>query len=551
MEPHANRQGFLASHAVDPTDFSRDARLYQHAVVVDGKRQCFDRLLSMVRYGTNAEFRRFDPHSMTGLAGAYFRSVLKEHGYDVVQVDATDRHDLEVLKEAYAPRFVLFSSSFTTSLASFQLATFHLRRAFPDAKLVVGGQMFLELRDSYSVEEFQRLLWVCRVDAAVASPQGEEPVLALLAADTERLADLKIPSTYLRGERGMRPPSTELEEAGWPMSRERIRWEELEGASLHPVVAFRTSRSCAYKCAFCTFWTNQGALDLKSMDHLRMELEALSTHAHVRTLVFTDDTLNIPIPRFKELCRLLAEFRFEWYSFFRVHVCDRETAELMKASGCRGVFLGLESLDDVVLKNMNKKSSYAAYCRGMDELTRVGISSHANFICGFPGDREENAQKSLDFVDRFGIDSFAVGPFYVSPSTPVYRDRAQYGLEGRFFDWKHDTMDAPTALRICEEMTQSPRPHAVAVSDVSNRFWNKIMLGGAGYTNDEVQVLLRGYRDLQGTDWTDAAFRASEPWARMRAVLDRIEMPPPVAHGASRSAQGPSKGVGAQAPLSG
>jgi len=77
----------------------------------------------------------------------------------------------------------------------------------------------------------------------------------------------------------------------------------------------------------------------------------------VEALIFIDDTFNLPVKRFKEILHILKEYKFRWYSFFRAQYCDEETAQLMKESGCDGVYLGIESSNETILKNMDKKTT--------------------------------------------------------------------------------------------------------------------------------------------------------------------------------------------------
>ena len=65
---------------------------------------------------------------------------------------------------------------------------------------------------------------------------------------------------------------------------------------------------------------------------------------------------------------MFAKYDFEWFSFLRVQYVDEEVARLMKESGCVGVYLGVESSNDTVLKNMNKKATRANFSEGIKNL---------------------------------------------------------------------------------------------------------------------------------------------------------------------------------------
>ena len=137
-------------------------------------------------------------------------------------------------------------------------------------------------------------------------------ILAEIAfnALAELLHTLDIPVTFVRTAKGMK--AGHQPEQGLSMDASHVRWELLESESLYHTVHLRTARSCAFNCSFCSYVANQGPLTLKSPDTLRTELVALTTaHPHVRSVIFTDDTFNVPRRRFVELCRVLEDFGLE------------------------------------------------------------------------------------------------------------------------------------------------------------------------------------------------------------------------------------------------
>ena len=218
----------------------------------------------------------------------------------------------------------------------------------------------------------------------------------------------------------------------------------------------------------------------------------------MRSLIFTDDTFNVPLRRFKELLRVLASYDFEWYSFFRPQYADEETAELMKASHCRAVFAGLESVDDQVLKNMNKVATADAYRRGIEQLKRQDIRVHANFIVGLPGETEESAGKISPFIDEMGIDFCTVCVWCFIPSTPIAARRAEFGIEGMGLEWRHDTMTLEQAQALARQVVEGQK-HAVH-NAVRGEAWTEFLLYANGFTVDEVKLAIRTFNRFLGRD---------------------------------------------------
>ena len=102
---------------------------------------------------------------------------------------------------------------------------------------------------------------------------------------------------------------------------------------------------------------------MASLETIEKELDSLKRLGYIKNLVFIDDTFNVPLPRFKDICRLMIEkdYQFNWFSYFRCSNSDEEAIELLAKSGCKGVFLGIESGSPTILKNMNKAATTEKY----------------------------------------------------------------------------------------------------------------------------------------------------------------------------------------------
>ena len=494
-------------------------RIERQSVRIDGRPYDFARFLSWARHGDTQQFRRYDPYTPTHLAGAFYESLLGAAGHDVRHVNYCDRLVLEDLRERYEPRFVLFSTSFMIEAPTTLDALQRIRRAFPDAFLVVGGFMLGELERDLGPERFARFLRAWRADAYVVSPMGEEPLLALMASRGEGVERLSLPNTWLRTADGRYTPPASTTEPGVPMEDTWVRWDRLDPANLYHTVHVRTARSCKFRCSFCSLFVLEGPLSNAGPETLRQELESLARVPHVRSVIFTDDTFNVPQKRYKELVRVLADFDFEWYSFYRCQFADEETAKMMVDSGCKGLFLGLESVDDQVLKNMNKATTVASYERGLEQLHRHGIPYHANFIVGFPGDRPEHAQRLVEFVDRWEVPFYSVSPWFCAPSTTITNERERFGIQGSYYDWKHDTMDAAQAIELEQWMIQQPK-RATYMSQLSTgQFWSEILLYCNGWSLGEAQAAARTFNRFAGRDTPSGALRADP---QLRALADQL-----------------------------
>lgn len=499
------------------------ARIARESIAVPEGAIDLSRFLSLAAHGDLREHRRYDAFSINQLSGKYYESLARREGFELVHLDVVTRVEMEQLPALFTPRFVMLSSTFATETANVLDALQHVRRAYPAVPLVVGGLFLVEVQKALSDAQFRRLLAALGADVYVVSPLGEEAFLGLLRSDGGDLSALRLPGAWVRNGRRVEPLG--IEDAGVPIDEHYVRWDLLDPAGLYHIAHTRTARSCAFKCSFCSYPANQGALTLEHPETLALELETLRKAGRVKTLVFTDDTFNVPATRFKELCRVLTRFEFRWYAYFRCQFADEETISLMTDAGCQGVFLGYESLDDTVLRNMHKAVNRKAYTRGTELVKRAGFATHANFIVGFPGDRAENVQLALDFVDEFEIDFHYLSPWFCSPATPIAQEKERYGIEGDFLRWRHDTMTADEAIDLCEAAIGSAK-RSVWLGDLAARsFWSELHLYENGLSREDVRFIARTYARLVPAETTRQALLLDADVGRVGALLRRAGFP--------------------------
>jgi p-methyltransferase len=499
-------------------------------LVIDGRLLDFSRFLSLARYGTTRECERYDPFNMTLLSGSYYLNLLHQHAYHVRVANVVDRHKLEELGRRFTPRFVLLSTTLLFDAAereTIPLAVGQIRRQWPQAVVVLGGLMLVSYEKNLPPQAFYDLLRYYGADAYVVSPRGEHPTLEILRQGSldALLRGPAIPSTYLIADGKLQPPASTPEDA-MSLADTYIRWSSLPQTDhLYHVVHMRTARSCAFKCAFCEYPVNQGPLTLVPLEVVDQELQEIKRLGTIKSLVFTDDTFNVPQQRFRELLGVLGKYDFEWYCFFRPQYADRDTAQLMKQAGCRAVFAGLESADDQILKNMNKVARVDDYRTGIEQLKVQGIHVHANFIVGFPGETEASARKIIRFLDDMEIDFCTVCTWVYIPSTPIGRRAAEFKIDGLGVKWNHLTMNSREAQQLARQVVQEQK-HAVH-NAVRGEAWTEFLLYANGFTVDEVRTLLGCFGRYLNRDVSEAEIRQAPDFPAVQAALQHHEMPRP------------------------
>lgn len=396
----------------------------------------------------------FKAMDIPNLAAVYLTNFLNQRGFyaDYINLFQPEKEKLlEYLGQN--PLCIAITTTFyVTSRPVVEMVEF-IRSHNSSTKIVVGGPLIANyFRRDLSLDRIFLALKNLGADIYVNESQGEltlSRIIDCLRTD----GDLsEVPNLIYYDEIG--PHKTAVSPEVNNLNEVAINWLNFPDKALGATLQTRTARSCAFSCSFCAYPVRAGKLALTDLDVIEQELDSMRELGNVRNVVFIDDTFNVPLARFKEICRLMIRknYGYHWFSYFRCSNADEEAIELMARSGCQGVFLGIESGSPTILKNMHKASSIEQYFEGVRLLHQYGIFTFGSFIIGFPGETEKTVQETIDFLQQTALDYYRVQLWYCEPGTPIYSKRDQYGIRGEGFKWQHDTMSSMEAMTWIEKI---------------------------------------------------------------------------------------------------
>jgi radical SAM superfamily enzyme YgiQ (UPF0313 family) len=139
---------------------------------------------------------------------------------------------------------------------------------------------------------------------------------------------------------------------------------------------------------------------------------------------FVDDNFAINVRRTKSLLRAIiaADAQINWVGQISANLLrDEELVDLIAESGGKWVFIGMESIDPVNLKDVNKSfNKPAEYASVLDRLAKRNVYAITSFIFGLDNDTPGVAARTLAQIREWppGLPVFGqITPF---PSTPLY-----------------------------------------------------------------------------------------------------------------------------------
>lgn len=419
-----------------------------NSLIYHGERITYTKLLNEVitqATGVNPDLNVFN---LPNLAVCYLKSFLNRRGLNVEIVNffnADKERFAELLADS--PNAVALTTTFYTDDEPIIELVDFIRQHCPETKIIVGGPHIFNLHTHHDPAT-QVFLWKkLGADVYVYDPQGETTLSRILhhLRETPEKSLGSIPNLIYRTDGDNFEKSGKEEESN-NLDENIVDWSFFDREYMIPTVSMRTARSCAFKCSFCSYPFLAGELTLTSLDCVEKEMRYLKEHG-VKNINFIDDTFNIPLPRFKDLCRMMIrnKFDFNWYSMYRCSNSDDEAFELLAESGCKGVFLGIESGSNTILKNMNKAAKKERYMDGIRKLHKNNVITMASFIVGFPGETEETIKETIDFIEQTSPTFYRGMLYYHDVKVPIHKQAKDYELTGAGYSWKHKTMDWQTA----------------------------------------------------------------------------------------------------------
>jgi radical SAM superfamily enzyme YgiQ (UPF0313 family) len=189
-----------------------------------------------------------------------------------------------------------------------------------------------------------------------------------------------------------------------------------------PIGLVESGRGCQFKCDFCAVQTVfRSTQTRRPIDLILAEIESAR---HERKLFFfVDDNITSNLAQAKEFFRALIPLKIRWVSQSSINAAhDEEFLDLLSRSGCQGVLIGFESLNEANLKAMNK--SFNTMCGGFERalanLRRHRIRVYGTFIFGYDLDTPEAFDATVRFAREQALYIAAFNHLTPFPGTPLY-----------------------------------------------------------------------------------------------------------------------------------
>jgi len=212
------------------------------------------------------------------------------------------------------------------------------------------------------------------------------------------------------------------------------------------VMPVLSGRGCTFECNFC--YRMDKGFRPRSNEGIMEEIRMLRRDYEINYIDFSDELLMSSPDRTISLCEAFIknDLKIKWDCNGRLNYARPEVLEVMKRAGCVFINYGIEAIDDVILRKMNKALTTRKISQGIDATLKAGISPGLNIIFGHIGDTKETLQKGVEFLLKYdhGAQMRTIRPVTPYPGCPLY----YYAIEQKllkdcedFYEHKHINSD--------------------------------------------------------------------------------------------------------------
>ena len=201
------------------------------------------------------------------------------------------------------------------------------------------------------------------------------------------------------------------------------------------------SRGCPFKCEFCY----NSAKNIRNSFVNRYIEDVISDIKTLKRkhIMFIDDNF-IGNPKWtRDFLERIKPLKIKWNAAVSANVADIPgMLDLMKESGCQGLFIGFESLSEGSIKTAQKgQNNVAKYEWIISEIHKRGIMINASFVFGLDDDDESTFHHTLEWIVENKIETVTSHILTPYPGTAQHKRMHEEGRITSYEQEKYTTSE--------------------------------------------------------------------------------------------------------------
>lgn len=185
---------------------------------------------------------------------------------------------------------------------------------------------------------------------------------------------------------------------------------------------------CSNHCTYCAIPSIRGKYRSEKLEDLIREAKKLSDDGVKELILVAQDVTRYGTdfdgkPHLIELLDRLSKLDFVWIRLLYLYpeMVDDALIEYVKNNDkiAKYMDIPLQHVDDDVLKRMNRRTDEKSIRELIAKLKNAGIAVRTTFICGFPGETQEQFEKLEKFVKEVKFDYAGFFAYSREEGTPA------------------------------------------------------------------------------------------------------------------------------------
>ena len=179
-----------------------------------------------------------------------------------------------------------------------------------------------------------------------------------------------------------------------------------------------TSRGCPFRCDFCYNSADERMYVNRDIEAVLQDIKAVRS----KHIMFIDDNFAGNPVWLREFLNRVKPLDIKWNAAVSLNaLCDADLLDLMKISGCQGLFVGFESIQADSIHNVHKiQNNIEIYEKAVKMAHDRGIMINASFVFGLDGDTPETFRTTLDWIVKNKIETVTSHILTPYPGTELY-----------------------------------------------------------------------------------------------------------------------------------
>lgn len=203
-----------------------------------------------------------------------------------------------------------------------------------------------------------------------------------------------------------------------------------------PSTHLLSSRGCPFGCIFCSKPVTGKKFRAHSPERVVKEIEYLMENYNIKDVTFRDDLFTFDQDRVERICDLMMSknLKISWSCTSRIDTISKDLLSLMKESGCWGIFFGIETGSERLMKLIKKNITLEQARNVIKWCNQFNIETKIFFILGLPTETLGESISTIDFAKSLNADYAQFSMALPYPDTEFFR-MIKSEKKIKSFDW--------------------------------------------------------------------------------------------------------------------